>query len=233
MAIIQANKEDIGENVITVGNLNRQKTVNSLLTGVKQVNEFAGYYAYTGKYNGEKVTTVFHGIGTPSMALISNDLASLGAKKIVRFGSGFSVTPDLKAGELAVVMGYSYNPNGTFYQYLKDNMSIALTPDYSLLRKLTDNLDEKSLKYRAGNVFTSDALQAHDSEFIKKLDERNQIAVELEGAGLYFMAGIKKFKTVSMHLIYGNLATNESLSPENINKTEKEAAQALIETIID
>ncbi len=233
MAIIQSNKEDIGENIITVGNLNRQKTVNSLLTDVKKINEFAGYYAYTGKYNGEKVTTVFHGIGTPSMALISNDLASLGAKKIVRFGSGFSVTPDLKPGELAVVMGYSYNTNGTFYQYLKDNMSIALTPDYELLRKLTDNLDKKSLKYRTGNVFTSDALQTHDDELVKKLAERNQIAVELEGAGLYFMANIKKFKTVSMHLIYGNLATGENLKPEDRDKTEKEAAQALIETIID
>jgi len=42
MAIIQANKEDISENVITVGNLNRQKTVNSLLTDVKKVSEFAG-----------------------------------------------------------------------------------------------------------------------------------------------------------------------------------------------
>jgi len=112
-------------------------------------------------------------------------------------------------------------------------MSIALTPDYSLLRKLTDNLDKKSLKYKTGNVFTSDALQTHDEEFVKKLSERNQIAVELEGAGLYFMANIKKFKTVSMHLIYGNLVTNESLSPEDINKTEKEAAGALIESIID
>jgi len=81
MAIINAKKEDISENVITVGNLNRQKTVNSLLTDVKKINEFAGYYAYTGKYRDEKITTVFHGIGTPSMALISNDLASLGAKK--------------------------------------------------------------------------------------------------------------------------------------------------------
>jgi purine-nucleoside phosphorylase len=81
-----------------------------------------------------------------------------------------------------------------------------------------------------GNVFTSDALFTHSKEFLDKLSSRNHIAVELEGAGLYFLANLLGFKAVSVHLIYRN-ANGESMSAEDINKTEKVIAEALLESL--
>ncbi|WP_054844976.1 phosphorylase family protein [Sulfuracidifex tepidarius] len=76
MAIILAGKEGkIGDKAIIVGNLERMKTVTSLLSNAESVNEFAGYYTYTGTYRDQKVTVTFHGIGNSSLSLIVNDLA--------------------------------------------------------------------------------------------------------------------------------------------------------------
>lgn len=120
---------------------------------------------------------------------------------------------------------------GTFYQYLNGEFTAyALTPDYELLNKVVNNLKAKQLKVRVGNVFTSDALFTHSKEFLDKLSSRNHIAVKLEGAGLYFLANLLGFKAVSAHLIYRN-ANGESMSAEDINKTEKVIAEALLESL--
>ncbi|MFP3164215.1 purine-nucleoside phosphorylase [Acidianus hospitalis] len=230
MALITAKPGDLGEKAIIVGNLQRMKTVSSLLEDSKLVSEFAGYYTYVGKYKGEKVSIVFHGIGIPSLTLVTHDLYNLGVKEIIRFGSATGLK-DVKPGEVVVPIGYSYNLGGTFYQYLNGEFTAyALTPDYELLNKVVNNLKAKQLKVRVGNVFTSDALFTHSKEFLDKLSSRNHIAVELEGAGLYFLANLLGFKAVSVHLIYRN-ANGESMSAEDINKTEKVIAEALLESL--
>ncbi|AEE94440.1 purine nucleoside phosphorylase [Acidianus hospitalis W1] len=230
MALITAKPGDLGEKAIIVGNLQRMKTVSSLLEDSKLVSEFAGYYTYVGKYKGEKVSVVFHGIGIPSLTLVTHDLYNLGVKEIIRFGSATGLK-DVKPGEVVVPIGYSYNLGGTFYQYLNGEFTAyALTPDYELLNKVVNNLKAKQLKVRVGNVFTSDALFTHSKEFLDKLSSRNHIAVELEGAGLYFLANLLGFKAVSVHLIYRN-ANGESMSAEDINKTEKVIAEALLESL--
>lgn len=230
MALITAKPGDLGEKAIIVGNLQRMRTVSSLLEDSKLVSEFAGYYTYVGKYKGEKVSVVFHGIGIPSLTLVTHDLYNLGVKEIIRFGSATGLK-DLKPGEVVVPIGYSYNLGGTFYQYLNGEFTAyALTPDYELLNKVVNNLKAKQLKVRVGNVFTSDALFTHSKEFLDKLSSRNHIAVELEGAGLYFLSNLLGFKAVSVHLIYRN-ANGESMPAEDINKTEKIIAEALLESL--
>lgn len=46
MALITAKPGDLGEKAIIVGNLQRMRTVSSLLEDSKLVSEFAGYYTY-------------------------------------------------------------------------------------------------------------------------------------------------------------------------------------------
>lgn len=231
MAIIKAENGEISDKVIIVGNLDRQKTVNSYLDNVKKISEFAGYHTYTGEYNGKKITTVFHGIGIPSMALIVDDLISAGAKKIVRFGSAFSISRDVKPGTAILPIGYSHYFGGVFRQYLKDEYSIALTPDYSLLSAEYGKLSENAIDTIVGNVFTSDALSTHNKEFAEKLNKDGNIAIELEGAGLYFIARLKGIKALSVHLAYGNLITGESLESSKITEKEKVISKTLLDLL--
>jgi DeoD family purine-nucleoside phosphorylase len=231
MAIIKAKNGDISDKVIILGNLERQQLVNSYLDNVKKVSEFAGYHTYTGEYNKKKITTVFHGIGIPSLSLIVDDLISAGAKKIVRFGSAFSVSENVKPGAVILPIGYSYNPGGVFRQYLKDEYSIALTPDYPLLSTEYNKLSENGIDAVVGNVFTSDALMTHTKEFAEKLGKDGNIAVELEGAGLYFIAKLRGIKALSVHVAYGNLITGESLESEKIKEKEKVITKTLLDLL--
>ncbi|ARM76734.1 purine-nucleoside phosphorylase [Acidianus manzaensis] len=231
MALITAKEGELGTKSIIVGNIQRMKTVTQLLENPKLVSEFAGYTTYVGTYKGEKVSVVFHGIGIPSLTLVTHDLFNLGVREIIRFGSATGLK-GVKAGEVVVPIGYSYNLGGTFYQYLGGEFtSYALTPDYELLNKVVANLKNKSLSVKVGNVFTSDALMTHSKEYLEKLSARNHLAVELEGAGLYFLANLLGFKAVSIHLIYRNGLTGDSISQDKINEEEKKIGEAILESL--
>lgn len=231
MAIIKAEKGQISDKVVILGNLDRQKIINSYLKNTEKVSEFAGYHTYTGEYNGKKITTVFHGIGIPSMALVVDDLIGMGAKQIVRFGSSFSVSDKVKPGTPILPIGYSYNFGGVFKQYLGDEYSIALTPDYGMLKAEEEKLSADGLGPVVGNVFTSDAMMTHNKEFAQKLAKDGNIAVELEGAGLYFIAKLRGVKALSVHLVYGNLVTGEQLPADKISENEKKISETLLELL--
>ena len=231
MAIIKAEK--VSKKVVIVGNLNRQKIVNSLLENPVKISEFAGYTAYTGKYGNEDITTVFHGIGIPSLTLVTDDLISLGAREIVRFGSATAVSDSMEPGTVVLPIGYSYNPGGTFKQYLNSDFSMALTPDFDLLASEREKLNNANIKTEIGNVFTSDALFTHTPEFIKKLSETGHIAVELEGAGLYFISRLKNVRALSVHLIYSNAVTGKSMEQNNINESENKIAKTILDLLTE
>ncbi len=231
MAIIKTDK--VSNKVIILGNIERQKLVNSFLGNTEKISEYAGYTTYKGKYKGQEITTVFHGIGIPSLTLVTDDLISLGAKEIIRFGSATSISENLDAGTAVIPSGYSYNFGGTFKQYTGSDFAMALTPDYDLLIKENEKLKGAKIKTEIGNVFTSDALFTHTNEFIKKLGDTGHIAVELEGAGLYFISKLRNIKALSVHLIYKNILKNESLSPEEIKEKETKIAETILGTLTD
>ncbi len=229
MAIITA--KSVSEDVIILGNLERQKTVNELLSDVEKISEFAGYTAYQGKYNGKTITTVFHGIGIPSISLITDDLISLGAKRIIRFGSCNAIKNNIDPGSIIIPQGYSYNFGGTFKQYLNNDYAYSLTPDYDLLIKASEEFDASGLKTLKGNVFTSDALFAQPREFLERIAADNHLAVELEGAGLYFIARLRNVRALSVHLVYKNLITGKSMEKVEILNKEKLIAKAILNVL--
>jgi uridine phosphorylase len=232
MAIILSGKEGkIAERVIIVGNLGRMKTITSMLNELETVNEFAGYYTYTGKYNGKSITVNFHGIGNSSLALITNDLISLGAKYIVRFGSATGVSDKADAGTAVVPIGYSYNIGGFALQELGEMINFAATGNLDLINLLVDSLKKSGVKVATGNMFTSDSIHSHDEKFLQKWRSLNHLAVDLEGAALYFEGARHGISTGAVHLIYRNPMTGKSMSQADIERTEKEISKSILDAL--
>ena len=108
---------------------------------------------------------------------------------------------------------------------------IASTLDYGMLKAEEEKLSAAGLGPVVGNVFTSDALMTHNKEFAQKLAKDGNIAVELEGAGLYFIAKLRGVKALSVHLAYGNLVTGEQLPADKISENEKKISETLLELL--
>ncbi|MEM4732552.1 MAG: nucleoside phosphorylase, partial [Desulfurococcaceae archaeon] len=91
---IKASKEDIAGNVIAGGDPYRVELLKQLLEDARVVNTHRGLLVTTGYYKGTKVTIATHGIGAPSAAIVFEELAQLGAKRIVRLGTAGGIRKD-------------------------------------------------------------------------------------------------------------------------------------------
>ncbi|WP_338604472.1 purine-nucleoside phosphorylase [Sulfolobus tengchongensis] len=229
---ILAKKGEISERVLIAGDPGRVKLLSTLLESPKLVNENRGFLIYTGKYNGELVSIATHGIGGPSIAIVLEELAMLGARTFIRYGTTGSLVPYINVGEYVIVTGASYNQGGLFYQYFKENACIGATPDFELTNKLVSSFSKKGLRYYVGNVFSSDAFYAEDEEFAKKWSSRGNIAVEMECATLFALSKMREWKSASVLVVSDNLAKGGIwISKEELEKRVMDGAQAVLDAL--
>ncbi|AAK42818.1 nucleoside phosphorylase [Saccharolobus solfataricus] len=229
---ILAKKGEVAERVLVVGDPGRARLLSTLLQNPKLTNENRGFLVYTGKYNGETVSIATHGIGGPSIAIVLEELAMLGANVFIRYGTTGALVPYINLGEYIIVTGASYNQGGLFYQYLRDNACVASTPDFELTNKLVTSFSKRNLKYYVGNVFSSDAFYAEDEEFVKKWSSRGNIAVEMECATLFTLSKVKGWKSATVLVVSDNLAKGGIwITKEELEKSVMDGAKAVLDTL--
>lgn len=195
---------DVAKRVVTAGDPARVVQLSKMLENPRLVNENRGFIAYTGSFRGEPVTVICHGVGGPSSAIVFEEVAMLGAKLIIRFGSCGAFIKGMKIGEVVVPTAASYL-GGTLKQYIPDT-HITPVPSYDVLTTIVDEFKANGLKTYIGPVFSSDAFYAEDPDFVAKWSKRGYVAVEMECATLFGLGMLRNLKTGSALLISDNLA---------------------------
>jgi len=217
--VFKSKKGDIAENALVVANIDRFNMVKDKLSDIKLVNDFMGYYTYTGFYENKRLTLSWSGIGNTSLALDTLELYKLGAKNIIRFGSTVSINKNIKPGSYVLPVSYSHNNGGLFNEEIKEDLSISLSANYDLLKKLDLNLN--NYEHYITNAFTTDSQKVRTNEFIDELNKLGIDNLDMEGSALYLNSKLYNFKALSVLTAYSNLITGESLNLEGIRKKEE------------
>jgi len=78
---IRCEKEEISEKIILVGNPDRAKRIKEeFLKDAKLINEYRSLLVYTGFYRNSRMTVATTGMGSPSAAIVLEELIKLGGK---------------------------------------------------------------------------------------------------------------------------------------------------------
>jgi uridine phosphorylase len=93
---------DLAERVLLPGDPHRALAVaQHLLDGPKMFNHRRGLWGYTGTAaDGELLTVQATGMGGPSAAIVTEELITLGARRLVRIGTCGALVDDLELGSL-------------------------------------------------------------------------------------------------------------------------------------
>lgn len=175
-------------------------------------NEVRGMLGYTGTYKGKRVSMMGHGMGMPSIGLYTYELYNFyGVKTIIRVGSAGSMNKDLHIGDLVLAEGACTDSNYAD-QYGLDGM-FAPIGDFELLCKAVDTCKDLGLRYKVGNVVSSDLFYRENAN-TKGWINMGVLAVEMEVAALYMNAARSGNRalgilTVSDHLLTGEATTAE------------------------
>lgn len=189
---IDSRKEDIAKIVLMPGDPLRAKYIaDHFLTEVRIVNSVRNMTAYTGKYKGKEITVFPHGMGIPSAGIYMYELYKFyDVEKIIRIGTCGSNNIDVKI--LDVLLASSAYTLSSFPQLFDGTTDKEFAASEGLNKVLRETANELNIPYKEGRVLTSEVfdvyVEDHDKFLSNFPDPQSFIGVEMESAGLFYLA---------------------------------------------
>ena len=188
---IEANYNDIAPIVIMPGDPLRAKYIaDNFFNNARLVSDVRNVYAYTGYYNGKRVTAMAAGMGMPSAGIYYHELFKFyDVEKIIRIGTCGGTTKEEKLFDI-VVADKAYTTSNFAFTYGGTDTHIAY-PSKKLTNSLMDSCKELNVGCHTGGVFTMDFFGPYIDErrlydlIPKDFDVK---AEEMECFGLFLIA---------------------------------------------
>lgn len=184
---------------------------------------------YTGEYKGQMISVMGSGMGIPSMSIYANDLFDeFGVKAIIRVGSAGGLAPDVRVRDIIIAMAAS--SDSAFSNIYNVPGQYAACADYNLLKLAEEAAERLNLPTEIGKVFTSDHFSYPDSRIMQNLAALGHLGVDMETAGLYWIAAAKNKQALSLLTVSNHLISGESLDPLSMEQSFCGMAEIALDT---
>ena len=181
---ITAKYGDFAQTVLMPGDPLRAKFIaETFLENAVLVNNVRGVNGYTGTYQGKRVSVMASGMGQPSIGIYSYELFNFyGVENIIRIGSCGSFDKDLRVRDIIIAQGAC--TNGAYANQYNLPGTFCPIADFNLLRRAAELCEKAGIKYKVGNIFSSDMFY-DDSGSGMEWAKMGVLGVEMESAALY------------------------------------------------
>jgi DeoD family purine-nucleoside phosphorylase len=187
---LRAEPGDYAPIVLLPGDPNRATAIAAHFDGgvesSRRVNDHRLLYGYSGTYHGVPVSVQTTGMGTPSLAIVVEELLRLGARTLIRVGTCGGIGRGIRTGDL-VIAASAVPGDGTTATYLRGD-PYAPTADFALVRALADAAARGGTRWSVGTVLTLDSFYDETPADIAKWRSRNVLAFEMESSALFYLA---------------------------------------------
>ncbi|MBM4407421.1 MAG: purine-nucleoside phosphorylase [Chloroflexi bacterium] len=187
---LRAEPGDYAPIVLLPGDPNRATLVAGLFDGglerARRVTDHRAMYGYTGTYRGVPVSVQTTGMGTPSLAIVVEELLRLGARRLVRIGTCGGIGRGIATTDL-VIASAATPVDGTTRTYLHGD-PYAPAADFGLVRALVDAAAARGVRHHVGAVATVDVFYNSDPDYVTTWRSRGALAFEMESSALYYLA---------------------------------------------
>lgn len=162
---IQLLPGDIGETVFLPGDVSRAKIIADHFDSAEIAASSRQYNTFTGMYKGVKVSVTSTGIGGAAAAIAIEELIKIGAKNLIRIGTGGMMQTWLPNPAILVITG-AVRGDGTTREYFPPEFP-ALA-DFHTVESMLASAEELGIEVHAGYEWSHDAFYAGST--LSKLD---------------------------------------------------------------
>ena len=215
---IGAQAGEIAKTVLMAGDPLRAKFVaETFLEDPVQFNSIRGMLGFTGTYEGKRVSVMGHGMGIPSIGIYTYELFNFyDVDTIIRIGSAGSYSHDLHIGDIVLAMGAC--TNSSYADQYELPGTFAPIADFDLLRRAVEACEGLGLRYKVGNVLSSDVFYS-DNPHTDRWVKMGVLAVEMEASALYMNAARAGKRALAICTISDHVLLGEDTTPEQREKT--------------
>lgn len=214
---IKANKGDIASIVIMPGDpLRAKKMTETFLSDYHLVSSVRGMLAYTGFYQGKRVTIMASGMGIPSMGIYAHELFSFyDVKYIIRVGSMGAYTKDLNLYDLVLATS-AYSMSTFAKEYASFDKSVIEGSPF-LNQKIMEVASKLKRPIKSGTIHSSSVFYSNYNPDIM-YKEHHLLGVEMESFALFTVAKKLGKEAACLLTVSDNLITkDETTSVERQN----------------
>jgi DeoD family purine-nucleoside phosphorylase len=190
---VRGEPGDYAEACLLPGDPLRAKYVaETFLEEVEQKNWERGMLGYTGTFRGKPVSVQATGMGCPSAAIVVEELAMLGVRRMLRIGTCGGLQPDLALGDLIVALS-AVPADATALHIVREPH--APTASWSIVHSAVHAAKELGKPVRVGPIVSSDVFYNSDDGQYQRWSDRGILAVEMEAAVLFTLGALRKVET--------------------------------------
>ena len=231
----EANIEDIAKTVIMPGDPLRAKYIaEKFLDDFKLVNKVRGMYAFTGYYNGKRVTVMASGMGMPSMGIYSYELFKFyNVDNIIRIGSCGAYKPELKLFDI-ILSTSAFSESNFAFTLNNDNCHIAESSE-ELNEKLKESALKNNIQITCGNTVCTDCFDVYMTDVNKFLDRVpkgfNPISAEMEAFSLFYVAKMLNKNASCLMSVVDSKFIKEIATPEQRERNLDDMIKIALDSI--
>jgi uridine phosphorylase len=159
------------------------------------------------------VLTSFGG-GSPMVMELAEELAVMGAKRMILLTWGGTLQMNIQPGDI-VVCDRAIRDEGASHHYLPSAKYVDA--DASLVKELAEAIRARKVGCTVGTTWTTDAPYRETREEVLKYQAEGVKTVEMESAGLFTVGQVRGVQTASVVIGMDSLATLRWQTPERLD----------------
>lgn len=230
LPILSLDANKLPERILVVGDPKRVEKVAAHLTDVESLAENREYRSIKGKFDGQEIGVVSHGVGSAGAGACFSELCQSGATRIIRAGSAGGLQSHIGAGDVVIATS-AVREDGLSHKLVPASFPAMATPDVVLaMRHSAHSLEIKSYE---GMILTSDLFYPSDvlGSDLPSWNKAGVVAVEMEAATLFVVCGLSGVETGAVVAIDGNPLEQDAGSMETYNPNQDSVKTAVDSTL--
>ena len=212
----------------------RVPLVAEYLDDPREVAHKREHRTMVGTYRGHQITVTSTGMGCPSTAIATEELARVGVTSFIRVGSTGALQPGIEPGDLIVSEG-SFRNDGTSDAYVPKGYPAV--PDLELTAALARFARERApahgLGVHVGLNVTDDAFYAESQAWTEGMSGLGLLNVEMESSALFVVARQRGLRAGMICAVSSNLVAGTSVYDDEAHKRLATGWGASIEAALE
>jgi purine-nucleoside phosphorylase len=227
---IEAKPGEIAESILLPGDPLRAKYIaETFLEDVVCYNQVRGMLGYTGTFKGNRVSVQGTGMGMPSASIYIHELINdYDVKNLIRIGTCGAIQQDVKIRD--VIIAQAAATDSAIIRNDFPGYDFPQIGNFGLIKKAYEAGTEKGMTIHVGNVLSSDRFYNKKNMYIE-LAEHGVLAVEMEAAGLYYLAAQFGVKALTLLTVSDHILTGEQTSSEERQTTFNDMIEVALATV--